>query len=131
MKTKISRKRHNGMFCYVFFISLRRDICEIRKFYSVTPSTNKSMAVRNAKCHFVSEQRLSDQFNYKKSILYCFNYCKINSDSMFELSTGQSLCGRTVLTGLCQIACRTLHGQLPNVGQLWCIVMLMHIVGIS
>ena len=33
-------------------------ICKIHKFYYDTPPTNKTMAVRSAKCHFVSEQQL-------------------------------------------------------------------------
>jgi len=50
------------------------------------------MAVRSAKCHFVSEQQLISSVTRNR---YCFNYCKetchvdasnINSDSKFEMS---------------------------------------------
>jgi len=52
------------------------------------------MAVRNRKCHFVSEHATTDQFNYKKSILFYYKETghvdanNINSDSMYEMSTG-------------------------------------------
>jgi len=54
------------------------------------------MAVRSAKCHFVSEQHWSVQLQ-EIDRPYCFNYWKemwhvdasnINLDSMFEMSTG-------------------------------------------
>jgi len=45
----------------------------MHKFYYDTPSTNKTMAVRSAKCHFVSEQQLISSITRNR---YCFNYCK-------------------------------------------------------
>ena len=50
------------------------------------------MAVRSAKCHFVSEQQLISSITRNR---YCCNYCKetyvdasnIYSDSKFEIST--------------------------------------------
>ena len=67
-------------------------ICKVLKFYYDTPSINKTMAVRSAKCHFVSEQQLISSITRYR---YCCNYCKetwyvdasnIYSESKFEIS---------------------------------------------
>jgi len=89
---------------------------------------NKTMAVRSAKCHFVSEQQLVNSISRNR---HCFNYCnetwmtsfavRINSYSMFEMSIGcimhawnGAFCRTTVLLHWygpwgksAQIACRT------------------------
>ena len=66
---------------------------KIHKFYYDILPTNKTMAVRSAKCHFVSEQQLISSITRNR--YYC-NYCKetwyvdasnIHSDSKFEMFT--------------------------------------------
>jgi len=61
-------------------------ICEIHKFYYDTPSTTKSMAVRSAKCHFVSEQQLISSITRKR---YCLITVKKHDMLMLvtEMST--------------------------------------------
>ena len=73
-KTEISRKRP-GVFCCIFHQLMARYIyiCKILKFYYDIPFTNKTMAVRSEKCHFVSEQQLISSITRNR---YCFNYCK-------------------------------------------------------
>jgi len=88
----------------VFFHQLMsRYICETHKFYYDILSRNKTMAVRSARYHFVSEQQLISSITRNR---YCFNYCKrtrhvdainINSDSMFEMSSGCFLHVRSLL----------------------------------
>ena len=84
-------KTTRHIFLYFSSVNGKVYICKTHKFYYDTLSINKTMAVRSAKCHFVSEQQLISTRNR-----YCFNYCKetwhvdasnIYSDSMFEMST--------------------------------------------
>jgi len=78
------------------------------------------MAVRNGKCHFVSEQQLISSITRNR---YCFNYYKeklhvdasnINSDGMLKNVHRLLLCKLRAFCG--QIACGTVFTSEVLVG---------------
>jgi len=139
-KTIISQKRRS-IFCCIFHQLMTGHISEMFKFYYDTRSTNKIMAVWNAKCHFVSEQELISTITRNR---YHFNYYKetrhtdasnINSDNMFEMSTATSVHAWGLLRNGSIASCinwaprqvspdRLKNGpHIRSVGRLWCVTL--------
>ena len=69
-------------------------IRETCKFYENTTSTNKTIAVRIAKCHFVSEQQLVSQLQEISTVLIIIKKHNMLmlvtpiQTALFEMSTG-------------------------------------------
>ena len=83
----------------LYFLSVNGKVCmcKIHKFYYDTPSTNKTMAVRNEKCHFESEQQLISSITRNR---YCFNYCK-KYDTLMLVTSIQTACSKCPQTAFC------------------------------